>query len=471
MTTAMSTDTMWAHQRMGVELAKENPRYAFFWDTGVGKTRTVCEILKRRWDWGERGPTLIVAPVNVATLVWPREINRWYPDSVIIDGMGSRSKRKHARKALLEYEDSDAVLVTTHDSFRLDAPDWIKLCQKRPLGALIIDESQKIKDPKARRTKALMKFSALAKRVHLLTARPNPESLMDLWSQMFCIDPELLGTRFYSFKGRYFFQPRPESLPWLWQAKKKELHGVDAKEEILKAIGPHASSLSKSEVQKDLPEKVHLIRGVQLNKAERAAYEEFVKNYYIRVGDGEVLASTALVEYMKVRQILAGIVRDIEGTWHRLGDSKAKACLEIIREEIPGEQCLVACEYIWEIDYLSKLLKKEGLSVDVLRGKTKRADKEAMQDRWDAGKTQIIVAQTRTVASGLNLQHAHNMIWSTLSSSGDDMYQTESRFHRGGQTHTCRVFHLVTEDTSEAKLLAKMQNKETVTLDFLERLK
>ena len=69
---------------------------------------------------------------------------------------------------------------------------------------LAVDESTTIKNPKAARTKALIKLSINAKYRRILTGFPITQSPLDLYSQTEVLSPNLLGfTAFYSFQNLY----------------------------------------------------------------------------------------------------------------------------------------------------------------------------------------------------------------------------------------------------------------------------
>lgn len=455
---------LWDHQEKGLQLARD--RFGFFWDTGTGKTRLTCELLKR-----DSGPSLILAPLSVTTLVWPSQIKEWGEELECISGVGKPRERKIAREKLLRDRSSRAVMVLGYDSFRIDAKEWAKAIHRfGPLGTLVLDESSKIKNPKAKRSKAVMTLSRRAKRVYLLAARPNPESLLELWSQMFCLDPSILGSNFFIFRSQHFHKPRPEKMPWLWEPKSERTHGFDAKKAIIDKVRPYCSFMSKEDCQ-DLPEKVSLFREVSLSDQEQRAYSAFMQDFFIRFDCGEVSASNALVEVMKARQLTTGLVCTDDREWIRLGKSKIKEIISVLQDEIPGEQAIVCCEYRKEVFDTAEALRAEGMTVSTAVGGLSWRQKEEIQKDWDSGKTRVIVANTQVIAYGLNLQHGRNMIWSTIVHGGDPFYQAESRIHRGGQTRSCNYFYLFALGTIDAKMLAKQTRKQEITLDFLEELR
>ena len=69
---------------------------------------------------------------------------------------------------------------------------------------MAIDESTTIKSPTAKRTKTVCSLRTLAKYRRILTGSPVTKSPLDLYTQCYFLDPELLGhASYYSFKNRY----------------------------------------------------------------------------------------------------------------------------------------------------------------------------------------------------------------------------------------------------------------------------
>jgi hypothetical protein len=69
---------------------------------------------------------------------------------------------------------------------------------------LAVDESTTIKNPKAKRTKALVALGKAASFRRILTGSPVTKSPMDLYAQCGFMDKVLLGFEsYYSFQGRY----------------------------------------------------------------------------------------------------------------------------------------------------------------------------------------------------------------------------------------------------------------------------
>lgn len=65
------------YQRQTVELLKQNPKFAVFIDTGLGKTAICLRLIRDLIDAGRVKKVLIIAPLKVANQTWGDEIKKW----------------------------------------------------------------------------------------------------------------------------------------------------------------------------------------------------------------------------------------------------------------------------------------------------------------------------------------------------------------------------------------------------------
>ncbi len=68
---------------------------------------------------------------------------------------------------------------------------------------LVVDESLKIKNVEAKRTKRLLEYSQLADYKYILNGTPLSRNLLDLWSQMEFLSPQILEMGYGEFKNTF----------------------------------------------------------------------------------------------------------------------------------------------------------------------------------------------------------------------------------------------------------------------------
>ncbi len=148
-------------------------------EMGLGKTIEVISVLS---DPGKvsLSPVLIVAPGSLLEN-WRREFQRFAPGLSVLKHHGSM--RTGRPRELQNYE----VVIASYETVVRDHSIMLMI----EWGAVIIDEAQNIKNPKAKRTKALKELRrsvALA-----VTGTPIENNLMDAWSILDFVSPGYLG--------------------------------------------------------------------------------------------------------------------------------------------------------------------------------------------------------------------------------------------------------------------------------------
>jgi SNF2 family DNA or RNA helicase len=144
---------------------------------------------------------------------------------------------------------------------------------------VVIDELSSFKSHQAQRFKALRKVRPFMKRVVGLTGTPAPNSLIDLWPQIYLLDGgERLGKTITGFRERYFY-PDKRNQYIVYSYKPKE----GAKEAIYKRLSDICVSM-KAEDYLKLPEKINniIIKESQFTcqRKQRKSMTNWKETYY-----------------------------------------------------------------------------------------------------------------------------------------------------------------------------------------------
>ena len=142
----------------------------------------------------------------------------------------------------------------------------------RRLG-VILDESQRIKNPKSRAAAALHALSPLLARRVIMTGTPVANRPYDLWSQIFFLDEgESLGDSFTAFKSRTDFNKNLGSDSKATAEFEHELSGIFEK------IRKFAVRETKASTELSLPEKLFLNTPATMEQNQEALYDEYRRN-------------------------------------------------------------------------------------------------------------------------------------------------------------------------------------------------
>ena len=172
-------------------------------DMGLGKTVSTLSALDYLiFDSLEVNKVLIIAPLRVASWTWEEEITKfdhlkYLEISKII---GSEDKRiKALNKESILYTINRENVVWLIEYYLKNKLTW-------PFDTIVIDESSSFKSHSSKRFKALKKVCQIANRVIELTGTPAPNSLMDLWSQVYLLDEgKRLGRTITLYRQMYFY--------------------------------------------------------------------------------------------------------------------------------------------------------------------------------------------------------------------------------------------------------------------------
>src|SRR5699024_897277 len=140
------------------------------------------------------------------------------------------------------------------------------------------DELSSFKSSKAQRFRALKKVRPLCRRVIGLTGTPAPNTLIDLWPQIYLLD---MGKRLGRFVTQYrerFFTPDKRSREIVYSYRLRE----GAEHQIYNLIGDICISMRAADHLK-MPQLIFNRVEGQLNAKERRLYETLRKDMILKL--------------------------------------------------------------------------------------------------------------------------------------------------------------------------------------------
>ncbi|GIP38320.1 DEAD/DEAH box helicase [Paenibacillus sp. J31TS4] len=419
----------------------DEPFIPLFLEMGLGKTvitlTALNELLFDRFDIGK---ALIIAPLRVADDTWARESQKWdhLKHLRISKILGDRKQRERALKA-----DADLYIINRENV------EWLVSMtgSKWPFDTVVIDELSSFKASNSKRFRALRRVRPMMQRVIGLTGTPAPNSLMDLWAQMYLIDQgERLGKTITGFRDRYFTAgARSGHVVYEWKEKK------EAEERIYEAIGDIAISM-KAEDWLELPESIPRVVPIRMDEASKAKYKQLEQDLLLPFLGGDVVASSAAVLSNKLLQLANGAVYDENRGVRQIHDGKLDA-LEDVIEAANGHPVLVFYSYQHDLERIKKRFPKT-------RTLRKGADGTRDIAEWNAGRIPILAVHPASAGHGLNLQDGGSVIvWFGLTWSLELYQQANARLYRQGQTRNVIIHHLVTEGTMDEDAMEALESK------------
>jgi SNF2 family DNA or RNA helicase len=431
----------WKHQQIAYWFAKRRKRALLAMDMGTGKSAAVV------WLAQEMDRVLITCPKSVLT-VWPEqfELHGQKPMPVtVLRGTGTK-KLKMALSA-----PERGVIVVNHESLWRDPLwDWVR---DQDWDMLVCDESHRAKSAGG---KFSGKLALLAKDIPCvlgLTGTPMPHSPLDIYGQARFIDPGIFGANFNNFKNRYANLIKMTGAYGSYQ----KVIGFINQDELAQNLAQFSYQVAASDVL-DLPEKQHLYRTFELDRHEWKAYNEIKNDLISESKDRTITAANALVKVIRLAQICGGHATDDAGGLVEIGSSKEKALTDVLEDL--QEPVVVFCRFRADLDAVHRATKKAGLTSLELSGRRNELEE------WKLGDADVIAVQIQAGGAGVDLTRARICVYYSVGYSLGDYEQSLARVYRPGQTRPVIYYHLVAEDTIEAKLYKALESKKDI-VDFV----
>ncbi|MGH7282740.1 MAG: SNF2-related protein [Polyangiaceae bacterium] len=407
-------------------------------DMGLGKTVQTLTLLlavksaDEKTEGAKPFKTLIVAPTSVVNN-WLREIDKFAPSLkyALWHGIDRKERQDDLEKA--------DVIVTSYALLRRDE----ELLAKLNLRYAILDEAQHIKNPLSATARAAKRLKADRKLA--LSGTPIENRLSEIWSIFDFVSPGLLGP-LDKFEERY---SRP-----IDQGDQKAATRLRA------TIHPFILRRTKSEVAKDLPEKIESDQLCDLAGEQGALYSAILKEVRAQVmGEVErqglakaqiqILAGLTRLRQAACDPRLLGLPRDFGNE----DSGKLIALRELIDMCVAGgHRVLVFSQFVSMLQIIKKALDEDRVGYEYLDGSTKDRQDRVDNFQSDHGPPVFLIS-LKAGGSGLNLTAADTVIhfdpwWNPAVED-----QATDRAHRIGQSKVVTAYRLITKGTIEEKII------------------
>lgn len=441
------------YQVYASEYIKEHETAAVFLECGLGKTSiTLTAIHDLMFDRFEIRKVLVIAPIRVAKMNWPDEIEKWdhISDLRYSVAVGTETERM----AALE-ERADIYLINRENV------QWLVEKSGLPFDydMVVVDELSSFKNWQAKRFKALMKVRPKVKRIVGLTGTPSSNGLMDLFAEYKLLDMgQRLGRFIGQYRNRYFV---PDKTNGYVVYSYKLLPG--AEEAIYDRISDITISMKSADHLK-MPELVNSRYMVRLDEPELVKYERMKRDLLLQLPEGEVTAANAAALSGKLSQMANGAVYSDDGAYETIHDRKLDA-LEDIIEAANGKPVLAAYWYQHDLERIQDRLS--GLKIGFAR-----LDQERNIRRWNEGKVSVGLIHPASAGHGLNLQSGGNiLVWFGLTWSLELYQQTVARLWRQGQKEAVSVIHILAAKTIDEQIMRALEAKNYTQKALIDAVK
>lgn len=446
----------WAHQKACFLLLLELQRFMLFIDMGGGKTLLTLMLLKYRKQRGEHPKAIVFVPYITSVETWVEEVAKHDPtlQCVALTGSGDANRRELSGGGdlyIICYQSAVAMLSETvkdrkgKNKWQLTAAQVAKAFAGFDM--LVMDEVHKAKNISSLTYRMLRAISARVPWVLGLTGTPFGRDLMELWPQFHLIDfGETLGPTL-GFYREAFFNKKPKFWGGFdYTFKKTHLPK-------LKRIIKHSSIHYAIEELADLPEREYIVRHLAAPEAagycntSMTALREAQKRQQYREIESH---------YLMLRQLSSGFLTLKGQDDSRLqvkfdNNPKLDALMELIEAMPHGRKMLVFHHFVYTNELISQRLTEHGVKHARIWGGQTDPIGQLRQFKDDPNCT-VLVINSRSGSSSLNLQLANYVVFFEQPDSAIDRQQAERRSWRPGQVWRVFYYDLLVKDTLDWQL-------------------
>lgn len=435
-----------AYQKETARKMIELPAVGAFLQMGQGKTATTLMALKDLlYDYVSISKVLVIAPKKVAEDTWQAEGRKWddFRDLRFSTVMGTPKERRMALEA-----DADIYVINRENV------KW--LCElykyRLPFDALVVDESTSFKNHQAVRFKALKKCLGRFKKRIILTGTPRPNTLMDLWAQVYLLDGgQRLGKTITAYRRTYFVPEKQyQGVVYSYKCRNKECEKA-----IYDKIRDICFTLKDG--YKEIPAEDNFIY-VQLPDKAKKNYMQMLKEQVLSLGDEEITALSAAAVSNKLLQMANGAIYDKDGRYTEIHDAKLEALEEIYEANKP---LLVFYSYKSDLERIRKKFPE-----------ARTLDSAGDVDAWNRGEIPLLLAHPASAGYGLNLQDGGStIVWFGLTWSLEQYQQANARLKRQGQKHQVIIHHLIARGTIDEQVMKAIRSKAEGQVAMMEAVR
>ena len=413
------------HQEEAIRRGLAFPQYAFLMEMGTGKTKSIIDLACIMALQDKISGCLIICPKTIIPS-WEEEIKKNCGKNCEI--LSKKHLTKNCFFGIINYEQ----IITIKDN-----EIW------KQYSMVVLDESSKIKNPKAQRSKDIVKFFKDTKYKYILSGTPVSQNPTDIYQQFKFLNDKFLGfTSYYTFRNYYCTMGGYGNYQIIGY---KDLPGLKAK------IKAHSYQLKKEDCI-TLPEKIYEQRHIDMTPELRRQYKDMKDNLILEIEGGDnITANIVLTKILRLQQIAAGC--HIDNKYN----NKLKELIDII-EDNSESSIIIWARFIPTIKMLEQVMKDKNIPYSILYGEIEDRAREIRL--FQEGKTRVFIGQIATGGFGITLTRASIAVYYENTFSMEERLQSEARCHRIGQKNNVVYIDLLYKNSIDSHVLQAIKHKQ-----------
>lgn len=393
---------MYRVQEEAIKKLLQNKVGALFMKMGTGKTRVAIELIN--------------AVADLDLIIWIAPLRTIYPiekTSTIIDEVnkwGGFNCNDVIYMGIETLQSSDRKYLNLYDKVNKSKKCFI-----------VVDESIKIKNIEANRTKRLLELSRMVEYKIILNGEPITRDLLDIWAQFEFLDSEILNMRYPQFKNTFCkYTTITKKLGGYKTYNKEFITGYENIDYLYSLIGEY---VYECDLELNV-EQIFETQNYHLSKKEKETYN-ILKNTYLDNEKLQLINNNIFLEMTQKMQ-------------HGYCCNKEK--IDLTRKWIKNEsKTIIFCKYIASMDLCKKEFPKS------------------------------LVLNYKNGSLGLNIQDRPYTVYFDQTFDWGDVIQSQHRNYRIGQEQDCRYLNLI-GDIGLETLINNNNRKKINMSEYLKKI-
>ncbi len=440
------------HQIEGVNYGLKHKNWLLGDDQGLGKTKQVIDIAVAKKDLYGYKHCLIICAVNNLKWNWEEEIKvHSKEDSLIIGalkkGKTGSSNFKCQQLSHLNKIKQYFIIINIESLRNSQIVSILQDCIRYKLiNMIVVDEIHRCKNPTSQQSKGLLKLNSEEKIG--MSGTPLLDSPFDLFTIFKWLGYETHS--FYQFKHHY---ANFGGFGGYEVTNYKNLNELSA---MLDTI----MLRRKKEDVLDLPEKLHKVEYIEMNKKQEEIYNEIRTELIFNI-DKIKNSNNPLAMFTRLRQatgytgILSTKIKE---------SAKFVRMAEIVEDAVKeGDKVIIFSNWTSITNPVKELLKKYNPAY--ITGETKNVPTQ--KDKFMKNDScKVIIGTIGAMGTGLTLTAGNTVIFLDEPWNRGIKDQAEDRAHRIGTKGTVNVVTLVCKNTIDERINELVYNKGEIS-DFI----
>ena len=423
------------YQAEAVEATVDLDYAALFHEQGLGKTKMALDLALRWLASGTVDSVLVVTKKSL--------IENWEREAVLHTSLRPVILTQDRQSNFYAFNRPGRLYLAHYEVMHSERGRLQLFAKARHL-AVILDESQRIKNPSTKAAVALHGLAPLLTKRVIMTGTPVANRPYDIWSQVFFLDQGAsLGTSYQSFKSEMDLTKDLGNNGRTTNTFETRLA------QIFQKISHFSIRETKDSAEVWLPSKSIKNTAAELEPIQAQLYSKYRSELAAEVLQDDVQtvdeAEMVLKRLLRLVQVASNPAlvdesyRGIPGKFKLLDNIVAN-------KDLTGAKTIIWTAFTQNADIIAR--RYPALRPALVHGGRSIADRnEDLQKFMNHPDCRLLVATPGAAKEGLTLTVADHAVFLDRTFSLDDYLQAQDRIHRISQINECLVENLVAAGT------------------------